>query len=83
MTYDCMTPDELTLWEEGAVIVARQTGHLTRKPCTDCPLAFRLEEYAAGRCCLPKPQRRKDPDARRAYNAEWMRAYRARAEGVQ
>ena len=85
MTYDCMTPDELTLWQFGPE--PDNAGHFRpskkRTPCTDCPLAFRLEEYAAGRCCLPKPQTRSDPEARRAYNAEWMRAYRARADGVQ
>lgn len=78
-----MTPDELTLWQWGAQQLARQTGYVTKKPCADCPLAFRLAEYAAGRCCLPKPESFDDAERRRAYKAEWMRLARARAKGAQ
>jgi len=81
MTYDCMTPDELALWREGAAMVARQTGYETKKPCADCPLSFRLEEYRAGRCCLPMPVDLPRAEARRRYKREWMRLRRAR--GVQ
>lgn len=81
MTYDCMTEEELALWRAGAEQVARQTGYVTKKPCTDCPLAFRLQEYEAGRCSLPYPRTWEQTDERRAYNREWMR--RARAVAAQ
>ena len=81
MTYDCMSDDELTLWREGAAMVARQTGYETQKPCADCPLAFRLEEYRAGRCCQPRPGTYSEDQ--RAYKRAWMRRYRARSAGVQ
>lgn len=80
MTYDCMTPDELTLWREGSALV-RDGGS---RPCVDCPLSFRLQEYEAGRCCQPRPVRRRgevpyeQTPARLAYKREWMRSFRAR-----
>ena len=73
MTYDCMTSEELALWREGAATVRTRGGYHASKPCADCPLAFRLEEYAAGRCCLPEPQPWHVAEARRAYKREWMR----------
>ena len=79
MTYDCMTPDELTLWREGSALVARTGGFHVAKPCADCPLAFRLQEYAAGRCRLPKPSA--TPESRE-YKREWMRRYRERQQAA-
>lgn len=82
MTFDCMTDEELTLWREGADTARRLTGSGPSKPCTDCPLAFRVSEYLAGRCCLPAPVIHARTSARRSYNREWMRLYRARSKGA-
>ena len=79
MTYDCMTPDELAGWRESAAIAAKHIGYVVQKPCSDCPLSFRLEEYRAGRCCLPEPATWAVAEERRAYNREWMRRKRATA----
>lgn len=76
MTYDCMTPDELALWLEGAELVRRSYPEAAKKPCADCPLSFRLAEYAAGRCRLPAPVDHAVAEARRAYKREWMRRRR-------
>ena len=81
MTYDCMTPDELALWRKGAEQLAKRTGYTTNKPCVDCPLSFRAEEHAAGRCRLPAPVSHSVAEARRAYMREWMSLARARASG--
>lgn len=82
MTYDCMSPDELALWREGAAELARRHhGYTATKPCVDCPLTFRAAEYAAGRCCLPEPVSWEVAEARRAYKREWMAMRRQRVLG--
>jgi hypothetical protein len=48
MTYDCMTPEELTLWQ----MPYRPSDVAPVIPCTDCPMWFHLQEKAAGRCSL-------------------------------
>ncbi len=95
MTYDCMTPAELTLWQEAAIYDGEPTA---KKPCVDCPMWFHLQEKAAGRCSSsPSPNGGRealfdDPEhairrERRARRREQMRqyaqAYRARQRGSQ
>lgn len=48
--YDCMTPEELALWQEAANQYRTGNGVGTASPCTDCPMWFHLQEKAAGRC---------------------------------
>lgn len=52
MTYDCMTPDELTLWREGSALV-RNGGS---RPCVDCPAWFMSQAAADGCCRLARPK---------------------------
>lgn len=60
MTYDCMTSDELALWQAGR----------DAAPCVDCPASFRESERRAGRCPQASPgrlaQMRRASDRRRA-----------------
>lgn len=81
MNYDCMTADELALWRAGSIAAGKRTGSVAKRPCTDCPLSFRLQAYLRGTCRLPAPVVHKLTDERRAYNREWMRM--ARARGVE
>lgn len=79
-----MTPQELALWEQGAAEVLRSYPDAAKKPCFDCPMWFRLAEYQAGRCRLPKPVRHDDPEKMRSYKREWMRKARLRRlQGAQ
>lgn len=84
--YDCMTPAELALWMEQANLYRKRMGEGTHRPCTDCPLAFRLVEIEAGRCCkapsIRQPSRTMTAEERREShrrrNREWMRSHRRR-----
>jgi hypothetical protein len=84
-SYDCMTPAELTLWQEQAAAVIREAGKGTTVPCFDCPLWYHLQEQAAGRCNR-RPQSNGRPshhliptpalERRRARKRQWMRDHR-------
>lgn len=80
MTYDCMTADELAAWQEAAEQLRRTQSWGATTPCADCPMSFRLQEIAVGRCIrVPIFTNPAAPKAiaRREYNREWMRRYRA------
>ena len=65
----CMTPDELDAWRAAAEYVRVNWGHSrTDDPCSDCTLAFHLEQRALGACNgIPgigrKPRRAATKDA--------------------
>lgn len=79
MTYDCMSPDELTLWRDSRYAPATA-------PCVDCPMWFHLQEKAAGRCDRrPTPNGGGQPvsEARREQLRAASRAYRRRQRHIE
>lgn len=85
MKPDCMTPDELTAWEEAALLV-RNGGSV---PCIDCPVWFAERMRGEGRCngdpgswrmpgLVPEPAGRgrayaSEAERRAARRADWRR----------
>lgn len=69
MTYDCMTADEYRLWAE------QNARAQAMRPCTDCTMAYHLQEKAAGRCDrVPQPNGGKPGTPGR--KAQWRAAAR-------
>ena len=91
----CMTPDEWALWQDANGLL--KPHQRARRPCSDCPASFAVENRAAGTCDghpygmpteplapLSWHEARALPELARVerYRARW-RAYRARVERVR